>query len=204
MPANTTLSAKQIAQVAATAGFNKSEDMLTKAVAVALAESGGETTAVSSTGCCHGLWQINVEVHPYTKTQMQDPAQNAAAAFSISKQGTNWNPWSAYTNASYLLHMPTAKDAVKGLTVTPGQGFFPENSPAGEVEDALSEGYDQFMEPINATREWISDRNNIFRILKVLAGVVMIAAGVVLVAKPLAESAVGGVAGSVVKGALKK
>ena len=203
MPSARTLSASEIADVAAAAGFDKSKDMLTTAVAVALAESSGRTAAVSSTGCCHGLWQINTEVHPYSKAQMQDPAQNAAAAWSISKQGTTWKPWSAYTNKSYLMFMPTAKAAVR--TTPKGAG-----NVQTEILDALIETDTNPVSTIadiaqypEMVRQWLSDRNNIMRIAKVAMGIALVIAGAVIVMKPALENVAGGAVGIVTKGLTK-
>ena len=179
------LTAAEIAQVASSAGFGKDESTLATAVAVALAESSGRTNAVSPTGCCHGLWQINVNVHPYTKTQMQDPAQNAAAAWKISNGGTNWKPWSAYTNGSYLLYMSSARAASRARVTDPG-GSTPQQSGGDVLIDELSGAIDSIQGvtyPIAATKEWLSDRNNIFRIVKVLAGGAIAILGLKLIVK---------------------
>ena len=76
------------------------------ATAIAMAESGGNPKAVNSTPREYsvGLWQINTKVHPYTPEQMTDPLENARAAYAISKGGSNWKPWGAYTNGSYRQH----------------------------------------------------------------------------------------------------
>jgi hypothetical protein len=73
------------------------------AAAVALAESGGIPGAIlrSSREYSVGLWQINTMVHPYSVEDMKDPVKNAAAAFKISKGGTDWTPWAAYKNGRY-------------------------------------------------------------------------------------------------------
>lgn len=65
------------------------------AVAVAMAESGGNTTAASSTDD-YGLWQINA-IHfpgggPYL-VNWADPAVNAGYAIRISANGTDWGAW---------------------------------------------------------------------------------------------------------------
>lgn len=185
MPTAGKLSAAEIAQVARSAGFGKDENTLTTAVAVALAESSGRTAAVSPTGCCHGLWQINIEVHPYTKSQMQDPAQNAAAAWKISNGGTTWKPWSAYTNGSYLLYMSSARSASRAPT-TGGDGTSPQQSGGDILIDELTDAADSIQGityPIAATKAWLSDRNNIFRIVKVLAGGAIAILGLKLIVK---------------------
>lgn len=178
----TKYSADCIAQVAASAGFNKSKEMLSTAVAVALAESSGRTQVSSPTGCCYGLWQINVNVHPYSKAQMQNPTQNAAAAYSISKQGTDWKPWSAYTNGSYLLYKPTANAAADKITTT-GSNTYPSIATDALDDLNLDNPFDDIMQPIVAVKDWISDRNNIFRILKVLAGATVAVVGIHMIMK---------------------
>jgi len=109
-----TLSAAQIAGVAKGAGFTG--DGLTKAVAIALAESSGRTDVVNFLGCV-GLWQIyqsvHVRAHPtWTTAWLKVPQNNAAAAYVLSSGGTNWRPWETYTNGMYLAHMGAARAAV--------------------------------------------------------------------------------------------
>ena len=88
-----------VLQIATQAGFPDPK----LAAAIALAESGGVPGAMlrSSREISVGLWQINTLVHPYSVDDMKDPLKNAAAAFKISKGGTDWRAWSAYTNGKY-------------------------------------------------------------------------------------------------------
>lgn len=37
-------------------------------------------------------------------SKLEDPVYNAHAAFVISKQGTDWTPWSTFKNGAYLPH----------------------------------------------------------------------------------------------------
>lgn len=74
------------------------------AAAIAYAESGGVPNALASTSREYsvGLWQINTRAHPsYTREELSDPIKNAAAAFKISKGGTDWRPWSTFVNGKY-------------------------------------------------------------------------------------------------------
>lgn len=77
------------------------------AAAVALAESGGVTGAINRSAREYsvGLWQINTMAHPYTADAMKNPQYNAMAAFTISRGGTDWRPWIAYTNGSYRKYL---------------------------------------------------------------------------------------------------
>lgn len=108
----TTLTDKQIASVAAQAGFKGSA--LTIAVAVALAESSGRTDVVNSIGAT-GLWQILQSAHPqWTIQQLKDPHTNARAAYIISSGGKNWKPWVAYTSGSYRKFLDRARKSWQG------------------------------------------------------------------------------------------
>lgn len=90
--------------MALAAGFSPSQ--ATTWTAIALAESGGETDARSTSGAL-GLWQISeVPGRPNTWGDLYDPRINARAAFEISRQGTDMRPWPT-THAS---HAGTATD----------------------------------------------------------------------------------------------
>jgi lysozyme-like protein/D-alanyl-D-alanine carboxypeptidase-like protein len=117
-----TLSAAQIAAHAYSAGFRGMA--LTTAVAVALAESGGnpkikgDTTITDAKwGPSIGLWQIRSLRADYGTGRERDananldPAINAKHAWSISHHGTTWQPWSTYTNGSYRAHLNEARTA---------------------------------------------------------------------------------------------
>ena len=67
------------------------------AASIAMAESGGNPSAISPTND-YGLWQINVS-HGALATL--NPIGNAEAAVSISGNGSNWDPWTTYTTGAY-------------------------------------------------------------------------------------------------------
>ncbi len=96
-------SRNQIRDVAYQAGFRG--ESLAIAVAVALAESGGDTQAINSgnsdRSVDRGLWQINSIHRQYAPNALFEPLYNARAAYAISSNGTNWRPWVAYTNGSW-------------------------------------------------------------------------------------------------------
>ncbi|HET7110111.1 MAG TPA: transglycosylase SLT domain-containing protein [Gemmatimonadales bacterium] len=90
------LSGMDVAKAAYEANFRG--DALTTAVAVAKAESQWYRDVISASED-YGLWQINRPAHPgYDFTRLlADPLYNAQAAYTISGQGKNWNPWYTYT-----------------------------------------------------------------------------------------------------------
>lgn len=74
------------------------------AAAVAMAESGGDPQILGDVeyGGSIGLWQINLPSNPqYDASALKDPTYNANAALAISKNGTNWNPWTTYRTGAY-------------------------------------------------------------------------------------------------------
>lgn len=127
------LPAEQIAQVAQNAGF-AGDDLIT-AVAVALAESGGDpnakgdkvtgmkaTTALpAGTPTSYGLWQVHWTVHPEVlngadPSILFDPQKNAQAALIVFQE-QGWNAWSTFGNLpghnnAYAAHLDEAEQAV--------------------------------------------------------------------------------------------
>lgn len=91
----------QIAGYAKAAGFTG--EGLVRAVAVAWAESTGDTQAAnhSDLGTARGLWQISTWGHPEVKDEAAyDPARAAAATYRISVHGSNWSQWSTWPDAA--------------------------------------------------------------------------------------------------------
>jgi Lysozyme like domain len=115
------LSAIEIVDFAIAAGLT-GVTTLQIATAIALAESGGNTQAVSSTGD-YGVWQINYNSHRnlgYSQTQLLDPSINARAMATISQNGTNWNPWTTYKTGAYQSFMIQAGQAVRAVYTANG------------------------------------------------------------------------------------
>lgn len=127
------LSASEIAQFAAGAGFY-GDDLVT-AVAVALAESGGnpsaynpETQAGTPQGQgSFGLWQIYLFKHQeFVMLDLYNPAANAAAAFSVyAAAGNSFRPWSTFSQDNpqtgepwYAAHVSDAQAGVDSLPGT--------------------------------------------------------------------------------------
>lgn len=122
------LTADEISVFAANAGFTG--DALRTAIAIALAESGGnpgaynpETRAKGGTPVgqgSYGLWQIYLRDHPeFAGQDLRDPQVNANAAYSIwSRKG--FSPWTTYTNGDYAAYLAPATtiDASTGQPIT--------------------------------------------------------------------------------------
>ncbi|WP_158882641.1 transglycosylase SLT domain-containing protein [Amycolatopsis anabasis] len=135
------LSAEEIAQHAYRAGFRGQG--LTTAVAVALAESGGNTRAHNGTppDNSYGLWQINMlgsmgperrrQYHLSSNNELFNAADNARVAYQISGHGKNWGPWSTYTNGAYRKHLSQATKAAHAVTARHGKGGGGGGQPKG-------------------------------------------------------------------------
>lgn len=114
------LSASQIAAYASAAGFSGND--LATAVAIALAESGGNTNAYNPETAAgapsgqgsFGLWQIYLNAHPeFDGWNLYDPQQNANAAYEIyAAAGNSFSPWSTYNGGQYQSYLSEAMDAV--------------------------------------------------------------------------------------------
>ncbi len=114
------LTPAQIKGHAAAAGFTGSD--LNIAVAVALAESGGNPSAHNPTppDDSYGLWQINMlggmgperrkKYNLKANTDLYDPATNARVARGIFK-GSGWKAWTTYTRGTYKKFMDEASSA---------------------------------------------------------------------------------------------
>jgi hypothetical protein len=95
-------------------------DFLDTAIAVALAESGGRTDAVSATHD-YGLFQINKSAHPdlFSDHQWDDPRANIDMARLVwERAGKSFNPWTTYKNGAYKSHLgygPKVYAAIKPL-----------------------------------------------------------------------------------------
>ncbi|HEY6020471.1 MAG TPA: transglycosylase SLT domain-containing protein [Candidatus Paceibacterota bacterium] len=111
----------------------KIEHWLDIAIAVCLAESGGDTLAKNASSTASGLWQVMVSVHAkeIRDAQIQwesqlsngknltvfDPRVNTTAAgFIWQKAGNSWSPWEAYTSGAYKSHLGHGKDAYAFMT----------------------------------------------------------------------------------------
>lgn len=119
------LSPAQIAEHAHEAGFRGQD--LTVAVAVALAESGGNTKAHNPVppDDSYGLWQVNMigslgparrdEFHLDSNRELFDPAENARAAWEISGHGRSFQPWTTYTSGAYKQYVDDARRGIENM-----------------------------------------------------------------------------------------
>ena len=103
------LSVAQIGTFAEQAGFSGSA--LAMAVAVALAESGGDPLATDhdTNGTVdRGLWQINSVHRAYSAACDYAPSCATRAAYAISAHGRDWSPWVTYQRGEEIAYLPEA------------------------------------------------------------------------------------------------
>lgn len=130
-------SAQQIAGYAKAAGFPPNE--IATATAVALAESGGETTATNKNtngSTDYGLWQINT-IHGQLLNQGDkfNPLDNAKMALTVfARAGNKWTPWTVYKSGAYRGQLATATLAA-GNPIDPQPGEL-----SGTISASVGEG----------------------------------------------------------------
>jgi hypothetical protein len=114
------LAIPQLIGLASGAGFSGTD--LATAVAIALAESGGDPTAYNperAAGAAaghgsYGLWQIYTTAHPeFAGENLTDPQTNANAAFSVyAGAGNSFHPWSTFKSGAYLAYVDAVNQAL--------------------------------------------------------------------------------------------
>jgi hypothetical protein len=174
------------------------------AVAVALAESGGNSDTVNTNKDGSkdvGLWQINLKAHPeYTQAELLDPFKNAAAMAKISSQGNNWAAWTGTVpNGKYKAHLATAATAVDQVGTGAGNSFFDQfaDSVAPHLPDVpdIPGMLGKLVDVLGAFLGAVVNVGWWKRLALGLAAVVVLSAGVSLIAKdslvptPLAQLA---------------
>lgn len=209
----TRLTAAQIAGYAYAAGFRGTA--LRNAVAVALAESGGNPAAVGVNSDRwrsrdRGLWQINDHWHPeVSDAQAFNPAQAAVAAYRISSHGTSWTAWSTWKsgaaqtqmgsaqigvaqaqNADFILPGPIPDIPLPGPDIDPFIGNKLLFKGIKTQFDALK----LIAEMAVKTGAWLSDSHNWGRVAMVAGGTV----GVLVALEMIGKSGAAGEAGSTV------
>lgn len=183
---------EQIAAYAKNAGFASSE--IGTMVAIALAESGGDTSALGDQaletrewGPSVGLWQIrslNAEKGKGTErdeTANLDPQTNAVHAKSI-RDSQGLNAWSTYTSNAYALFL--ARGNAAAANAGSGTGGVPVQT-VGLTSDI--KGVANFFVALMDPKTW-------YRIALILAGLILVFIGVVLLFRKQIEKAGGAVA----------
>jgi hypothetical protein len=177
-------------QFARTAGLPKEQAIL--ASAVMMAESGGDERQITDDAddLSYGLWQINMKgtmgptrraLYGLSKNEdLLDPATNARVMSAISHQGTNWQPWGAYTNGSYKKFMPpnVADPSIARYTQKP-------------VEKGWADSVAAAGDALQKTASWVSNQKNWVRVAYVLGGGILVVVALQAIIMPYASQGAG-------------
>jgi hypothetical protein len=138
----------EVVRYAMLAGFRG--DPLITAVAIAKAESGFDANAAGDGhlvdkkwGLSLGLWQVRSLNAEYgtgktrDATKLRDPAFNARSAWAESRGGTNFTPWTVFTEGKHRKHLAAATVAVR---VAGGGAGRPRGVTPGSEADTTSTG----------------------------------------------------------------
>lgn len=175
------------------------------AVAVALAENGGDTQNVSRTNDV-GVWQINMPAHQpahpdWTESWLKDPVNNGRAAMVVSGGGANWRPWTTFRNNRYRTFLARARAAVAEPANSSGFGV---TVPGGFGASVGPDGVDVQLGPLDALGQLgdvLLDAATWRRAGLILGGVLLVLLGLAFVARDvLGTSGLAGAALNLVPG----
>lgn len=208
------VSDQTIASAAVAAGFPR--DQIATAVAVALAESGGNATAKNTANkngtTDYGLWQINsIHKADLAGGDWTNPRDNARMAFAVySRAGKKWTPWYAWRDGKHLPFM------ARGVAAAAKAGAGDQDDDGG-VFDTLPtslpnplEGMEELAGLASSALRVVTDRDTWIRVGMFALGGVLLAVAIIgliwtLGGKSAAKTVVGAVnpvgkAGKVLKG----
>lgn len=163
-----------IARAALAGGFPR--DKVATAVAVALAESGGDATATNKNAngsTDHGVWQIN-SIHraDLASGDWRDPNANARMAYAVYRRaGNSFSPWYAWRDLNHLPFMARGHKAMEEATA--GGAGVPEGIGNPLIPDAVEGLADEVGKAVSV----ITDRDFWVRVGMMAAGALILIAG---------------------------
>lgn len=178
------LSPSKIADLASQAGFQGAD--LTRAVAVALAESTGNPNVRNTSGGndARGLMQINVapQANPkYKNLNLYDPATNMRVAKEM-QSASGWGPWK-WSSVGQAFWMPTATAVTAGRNAQTGAKDAVDSAIPGAA------GLTEIGQATSKVGKWVTTPSNWLRVAYVVAGVAVAIGGLVVLARPVVEPA---------------
>jgi hypothetical protein len=197
----------EIADYAYQAGL-RNPAKIAMAVAIAMAESGGNPRSYNGKGRdeSYGLWQINMKASEVgdrkkmlgiaSNEALFDPVTNARAMVKISKSGSTWSPWSTYPlrAAAYL---PAATAATGVYLANPSTVGDYAVGTADQVSDGaagLAQAVSEAVQTPARMLNWLTEPGTWMRIGMFVIGGSMVIVGVTIFARPALTGAVGDVA----------
>jgi hypothetical protein len=160
------------------------------AVAIALAESGGDDHAYNYSDVTedesYGPWQINMygalgpprraQWHLSSNAMLFDPAINAFAMASLSRGGSAWSDWSTY---NHNLHVPFL-DRAEAAVASPIGGGEGDVGGIPIIGGVLAGG-----EAIGKFFMLLTDGHTWVRLLWIIGGAALVAAGIAILNRDL-------------------
>lgn len=150
----------EIYQAARAAGLNSASAII--AVAVALAESSGDDTALGDVSLQNNTWGPSVGVWQIRTLKQQtgtggdrdiaalqgNIGRQAQAMANISNAGTNWTPWTTYTRGTYQKFMGQAQTAVGAADTSPVDlNVTPVSNPLTDVQGWIADQVSAAVQP---------------------------------------------------------
>jgi len=202
------LNVRQVYEFVKGGGFEGTDAFVM--TAIVMAESGGDTNAVNPGGTGVGLFQINPKAHGTDwNLRGKDPAASAAFAYSLyqGRGGTTsarkFDDWEAFTNGAYKAKLLDVAGGLDDRSFLQRVQDFPSNawndvtSSAGDLVDGVTGILDPIEKVANALSDiakfplaiynWVTDRDNIFRIVKIAVGGTILVVGFNMLGKPITE-----------------
>lgn len=177
----------RVAGIAQASGWSGTD--LTVAVAVALAESGGQFNAshvnTSGKGTDWGLWQINDHYHTVTQDVKTNGLANGRAAYAIYKAaGSSFKPWATYNSGAFRKYTTQAQKAIVAWQALPAdrKGALLGSSQTSAIVPNPS------LNPLDGVGGWVTQATETFRVaadhlVAILIALVLIVLGVVILVK---------------------
>jgi len=180
---------------------NEPKDVQATAVAVIMAESGGNSTAVGDGGNSIGWMQVYLVAHPWARSlDLKNPKVNLEAGHKIYEEaGDSFSPWSVWwRNARrregpgqgrYRVYLLAARSAVDNLRKVGSPGFGDILDTTGE---ALKDPGGALAEldlpgPFDDAVRFLSKAHSWQRIAYVILGGALVVVGLAIVARPAVE-----------------
>lgn len=177
------VSDQTIARAALAGGWPR--DKAATAVAVALAESGGDATAVNDKNANgttdYGLWQINsIHKGDLAGGDWRDPTANARMAYAVYRRaGNSFSPWYAWRDLKHLPFMARATKAVTEAEAGGIGGMVPDES-AGN-SPLIPDSIEQLSDTATAALSVLRDRDFWIRVGMMALGALILIVGIVAI-----------------------
>jgi hypothetical protein len=181
------LSDAQIAGWAIQAGFSGAD--LQKAVAIAIAESGGRVDATNHNtngSTDYGVWQINsIHADEFAKYPQWWSVENADMAHDIyAAAGNSFSPWTTYTSGAYQMYMSRAATAAGAPDKGNVTGGPQDTTTVTEIPGvtSIATSLSAFSQGLAGIAKWVGTPSNWERVGLVLIGGALVVGALVMIA----------------------